>query len=121
MKNIQLANITAPDSEFSTGFLTGMLHRMSLSFFKYGPVKDAFPQKVDAIATLRMFLDRYERDGNTERMMDVANYAMIEFMHPRHPNAHFTPTDTRESPGRKWHDEVDPSHRSHRVERLEDE
>lgn len=32
--------------------------------------------------------------------MDVANFAMIEFMLPRHPDAHYRPTDSHESPGR---------------------
>jgi hypothetical protein len=32
--------------------------------------------------------------------MDVANFAMIEFMLPRHPQAHFKGTDDDGSPGR---------------------
>jgi hypothetical protein len=30
----------------------------------------------------------------------VANFAMIEFMHPRHPQAHYKATDSDGSPGR---------------------
>jgi hypothetical protein len=32
--------------------------------------------------------------------MDAGNCAMIEFMFPQHPNAHFRATDSTESPGR---------------------
>jgi len=32
-------------------------------------------------------------------LADVANFAMIEFMYPQHPNAYFKPTDSNESPG----------------------
>lgn len=91
-----------PDSEYSMSFLQGMVNRMIVSFHKYGKVKDAYPEKVDAIASLKVRLAKYEQDGNTEWLMDVANFAMIEFMHPRHGLAHFRSTDSDESPGRKF-------------------
>jgi hypothetical protein len=99
-----------PTSEFCVDFVQGMVNRMCMSFFKYGRVADAFPHKVDAIATLKLWLDKYEADGNTEFLMDISNYAMIEFMRPRHPSAHFKPTDSKASSGRKWVGKVDPVH-----------
>lgn len=99
--------MTAPDTEFSQEFVQGMANRMSTSFYKYGPLAEAYPSRVDAIATLKQKLEKYEATGNTEWLMDVANYAMIEFMRPRHPQAHFRPTDSKESAGRQWHGEVD--------------
>jgi hypothetical protein len=92
-----------PSTEFSVPFVQGMVDRMNMSYFKYGAVAEAYPEKVDAIASLRKRLDRYEETGNTEWLMDVGNFAMIEFMRPRHPNAHFESTDSDQSPGRKWH------------------
>lgn len=89
-----------PYSEFSVDFVQGMANRMAVSFCKYGAVAEAYPAKVDALASLRQRLERYERDGNTEWLMDLANFAMIEFMHPRHDRAHFRATDSAESPGR---------------------
>jgi len=77
---------------------------MAMSFFKYGPVREAYPHKVSAIESLRRRLDRYEQSGNTEWLIDVANFAMIEFMYPSHPQAHFRPTDAAESPGRSAYD-----------------
>jgi hypothetical protein len=94
----------APDSEFSEQFVSFMKNRMALSFYKYGPVARAFPSKVDAIQTLKLHLEKYEESGNTELLVDLANYAMIEFMHPRHPHAHFQARDSDGSQGRAWSD-----------------
>jgi hypothetical protein len=91
-----------PESENSEQFHQGMMDRMGVSYFKYGLVEEAYPSKVDAIASLQKRLERYAETGNTEWLMDVANFAMIEFMHPRHPGAHFRSTDSDESPGRKF-------------------
>lgn len=89
-----------PESEFSDPFVHGMKARMAVSFHKYGPLAEAYPTKVDAIESLKRRLDRYAETGNTEWLMDVANFAMIEFMRPRHPKAHFKATDSDASPGR---------------------
>lgn len=102
---------SVPETEFSIPFVQGMADRMAVSFFKYGLVAEAYPGKVDAIASLKKRLEKYETDGNLEWLMDVGNFAMIEFMRPRHKNAHFRATDSRESPGRKWHGEIDASKR----------
>lgn len=93
-----------PDTEVSIHFLQRMVDRMSLSFLKYGPVKDGFPAKVDAVATLRLCLDKYAETGNTEYLVDAANYAMIESIAPRHERTHYEALDSRGSAGRQWHD-----------------
>lgn len=98
---------SVPSSEFSSEFAQGMYDRMAVSYSKYGAVAEAYPSRVDAIASLKKRLEKYEQTGNTEWLMDVGNFAMIEFMHPRHPEAHFRATDSKESPGRKWHGEID--------------
>ena len=92
--------VMVPKTEFSHEFLEGMLKRMTVSFHKYGKVRDAYPDKIDAIESLRTRLAMYEADGNTEWLMDVANFAMIEWMAPAHPNAHYDPQDSDTSPGR---------------------
>jgi hypothetical protein len=103
-----------PETENSSTFHQGMVNRMGVSFFKYGKVEDAYPNRVDAIRSLITRLEKYTGDlqlakeggcglggdGNTEWLMDVANFAMIEFMRPRHPGAHFKGTDSDASPGR---------------------
>ena len=47
-----------------------------------------------------------------EDLMDAANFAMIEFLRPKHPKAFFAPTDSNQSPGRVW------LGRSHRTQRA---
>jgi hypothetical protein len=106
--------LAAPDSEFSEYFAQGMANRMAVSYHKYGPVAEAYPAKVDAVESLRARLELYLnggtikdkkiRPGNTEYLMDVANFAMIEFMYPKHPKAYFKATDSSGSPGRIWND-----------------
>ncbi len=92
--------ISGPESEISVPFLQGMVNRMVVSYFKFGKVIDAYPEKVDAQASLLQRLAKYNETGNTEFLIDVANFAMIEFMRPSRPDASFEPTDSGESPGR---------------------
>lgn len=97
-----------PDTEYSKVFLQGMLNRMTVSFHKYGAVADAYPEKVSAVSTARGAMEMYARDGNTEHLMDAANYLMIEFMCPEKEGAHYTPTDSGGSIGRQRKDGRDP-------------
>jgi hypothetical protein len=91
-----------PDTEHSEPFIRGMVDRMLVSFFKYGKVADAYPGKVSALESLQARIAKYRQTGNTEYLIDAANFAMIEFMHPSQADAHFTPTDSDGSPGRVW-------------------
>jgi hypothetical protein len=95
-----------PASEWSETFEQGRADRMAVSYCKYGAVAEAYPHRVDAIESLKLRLERYLNDGNTEWLMDVANFAMIEFMHPKHARAHFKATDSDASPGRAWNSGV---------------
>lgn len=87
-------------SEFSEEFVSRMRNAMEVSFHKYGPVKEAYPHKVDAIASLERRLKLYKETGNADYLTDIANFAMIESMLPAHPLHHYKPTDGGE--GRKW-------------------
>lgn len=84
-------------SQYSERFWSGMKARMEMSYFKYGDVKDA--KNTDALASLTQRINKYRETGNTEFLMDAANFAMIEFMFPKHPSAHFEATDSDQSPG----------------------
>jgi hypothetical protein len=96
--------LAAPESEASVKFIQGMLNRMAVSFHKYGPVKDGFPDKINARDSLRQRMEQYVLTGNTEFLIDAANFAMIEFMFPAHPGAFFEATDSDKSPGRVFTD-----------------
>lgn len=87
-------------TEVSQKFLGRMKQAMVMSFHKYGPLKDAYPHKVKAITTLEDRLNKYKETGNADYLVDVANFAMIEFMRPAHAQFHDKPTDGGE--GRYW-------------------
>ena len=89
-----------PDTEYSKQFMQGMLNRMAVSFYRYGKIADAYPNDISALDSMDQRLQRYAETGNTEFLMDAANFLMIEFMHPAHRNAHYAPTDSDGSPGR---------------------
>lgn len=91
---------TALKTQVSEQFLAGMVARMEMSFFKYGDVAEAYPHKIDAIASLHQRLAKYDATGNTEFLIDAANFCMIEFMFPRKEGAFFQATDSDQSPGR---------------------
>jgi len=97
-------NQPVPQSEFSEQFVQGMRARMAVSYFKYGPLANAYPGKVSAVESLKVRLEKYAETGNTEYLIDVANFAMIEFMRPAHPGAHYSPKDSDDSPGRSAYD-----------------
>lgn len=85
--------------DFSEGFIQKMKNRILMSHYKYGWMKDSYPELADAVACLKQRLELYKKTGNKEHLVDVANFAMIEYMYPRHPNAHFEATDSDASPG----------------------
>jgi len=87
-------------TEYSEEFDELRKNRMIVSFYKYGRLKvNAGEKLVDEIKSLLKRVQKYKETGNTEFLADVANFAMIEFMCPQHPNAYFKATDSNESPG----------------------
>ena len=94
--------------ENSVKFHNLMQSAMMVSFYKYGALKHGYPEKLNAIKSLLLRLDLYLigdknkeiEPGNVEYLVDVANFAMIEFMHPLLPHAFFKATDSNGSPGR---------------------
>lgn len=85
------------DKEFSEDFVQKMRNRMLTSSHKYGKVKDS-RATTDFVACLKKRLELYEKDGNTEWLVDVGNFAMMEFAFPLHPDAHFRATTSAEAP-----------------------
>ena len=86
-------------SEYSEKFDELRKNRVEVSFFKYGPAKKNFGEgRVDAIETLELCLEKFKKTGNTEYLLDVANYAMFRYMFPL-PGEFFKATDSSESAG----------------------
>lgn len=79
-------------SEANEQFLQGMLDRVDVGFHKYGAIEKGAP-KVNLTQCAINCMRKYASTGNTEYLIDASNYLMFEFMHPKHPEAHFKPTD----------------------------
>lgn len=87
-------------TEYSERFDELRRNRVEVSFHKYGPAKKNFKTgNVNALATMELCIKKYNDTGNTEYLVDAANYLMFEFMYPQHPKAHFRATDSGESAG----------------------
>lgn len=92
--------MNVPETEFSETFVTAMRDRVAVSFFKYGPLAEAVAARADFLAALRTRLRLYEETGNTEWLVDAANFAMFEHLYPTRRAAHFRATSAEESPGK---------------------
>lgn len=90
VKQLRLAG---PESEISVDFLQGMVDRMMVSFHKYGAVAEA--TEIDNMSSAWQRQAKYHQTGNTEWLMDAANFLMMEFM--ANPDA-FHATDSESEP-----------------------
>lgn len=87
-------------TEYSEEFDRIRKNAMVVGHYKYGGIRENAKQSyVDYIATAEKRLQTYKETGNTEYLADVANFLMVEFMYPQHPNGHYQPTDSDKSPG----------------------
>ena len=85
--------------EYSEQFDKERKYRVEGSYHKYGPARKKFEGgRVDAIKTAELCLEAFKKDGNTEHLIDAANYLMFRFMYP-YPGESFRPTDSKESVG----------------------
>ena len=82
-------------------FIKRMRQAMEVSQHKYGNLEDAYPHKVNAIASLEKRLRLYKETGNADYLVDIGNFASIEFVLPAHESYHDNPTDGGE--GREWY------------------
>lgn len=90
-----------PITEFDPEFVVRMMAAMMVSFHKYGRVADAYPLKFSAADDVRARMAKYRATGNKHFLVDAANFAMIEAMHPgRKDGAEWAGNDAADSPGR---------------------
>lgn len=88
-----------PITEFSAEFVIRMMSAMMVSFHKYGRVAEAYPVKFHATSDIRTRARKYRETGNKHYLVDVANFAMIEAMHPAR-TAEWGDNGAADSPGR---------------------
>lgn len=85
--------------EYSEQFDKERKHRVEVSYYKYGSARDNFASgRVDAIKTAELCLDAFKKDGNTEHLIDAANYLMFRYKYPM-PGEYFKATDSTGSVG----------------------
>lgn len=68
-------------------------NRMVMGFFRYGAIKDQKAGLYDNVGSAIVRLKLYQKNGNTEHLIDALNLCGIEFENPGHPNAHFIAID----------------------------
>jgi hypothetical protein len=73
-----------------------MRNRRIVGRFRYGHPGDKDYVPVDCIKAMKQKITAYERTGNTECLVDIANYAMVEFTYTNHPSKHFKSVDDGE-------------------------
>lgn len=85
--------------DFSKEFILKMQNAMVMSHYKYGWCSQTYPELAQAYKSIGERLDLYMKTHNTEYLVDIANFAMIEFMYPAFEDAKYIPTDSSQSPG----------------------
>ena len=85
--------------DYSNEFETLRQNAIIQSHYKYGWMSESYPELANAFGSLKKRIDLYEQTGNADWLIDIANFAMIEFMYPAHPAYHFRRTSSEESPG----------------------
>lgn len=85
--------------EYSEDFDNKRKNRVETSYYKYGPARKNYGEgRVDAIKTAELCIEAFKKDGNTEHLIDAANYLMFRYMYP-YPGEGFHPTDSSKSVG----------------------
>lgn len=92
-----MANIL--NKEYSEEFDRLRKNRVRMSYYKYGSARDNFDSgRVDALATAERCIEAFKKDGNTEHLVDAANYLMFRYMYP-YEGETFIATDSNGSVG----------------------
>ncbi len=89
-----------PTTEFDADFAVKMISAMMVSYHKYGLVAKAYPAQYDARSDVRARMAKYRETGNKHYLVDAANFAMIEAMHPSREGSHWGGNEASDSPGR---------------------
>ena len=85
--------------DWSSEFVAKMERAIETSHYKYGWMSDTYPELAQAVKCIQERVDLYNRTHNLEYLVDIANFAMIEYKHPSYPDASYTPQDSDKSPG----------------------
>ena len=85
--------------DFSLSFIEKMKNAIEMSFYKYGWASKTYPELAQAHKCIKQRLEEYEKTHNKEFLVDVANFAMLEYLYPSFSDAKYIPTDSDKSCG----------------------
>jgi hypothetical protein len=85
--------------DFSTEFIEKMKNAIETSHYKYGWASKTYPELAQAYKCIAERLEAYEKTHNKDYLVDIANFAMLEFMHPAFADAKYHPTDDDKTVG----------------------
>ena len=83
-------------SEWCSEFISLMRNRLIIGAIRYETLavkRASIEAKYDNISAAYSRLHLYELTGNTEHLVDAANFCLIEFTAGKHPNKHFKSID----------------------------
>lgn len=87
------------DRDFDESFVRRMRNAIETSHHKYGWLSDTYPYLAQAVKCIQERLDMYNKTHNKDYLVDIANFAMIEFKYPTYEDAKYEPGDSNKSPG----------------------
>jgi hypothetical protein len=88
---------TLQKTEWSSRFEMLMRNRLLMGALRYGTMAEkrinATKNRWDLLGAIKAKCELYESTGNTEYLVDMANYCLLAFEFDPHPNKHFQALD----------------------------
>lgn len=79
----------AQDNAMGNLFTDLMNNHALPGYFRYGTVRVYRDNPIPFVHRMWNCLDRFQKDGNIEHLVDVANWARIAFHYTGHPKRHY--------------------------------
>lgn len=86
-------------TEWDYEFEQLMRNRLIMGALRYSPLKAGERKEGHTAMIIGYILDKleeYDQTGNLEMLVDLANLAMVEYLHSDHPKKHFKSIDREE-------------------------
>jgi hypothetical protein len=83
------------ETQTSETFITYMRNRLCMGALRYGDIPEQRKKgsKYDVLSPITNKVELYEKTGNTEYLVDAANYLLLVFELDKHPNKHWEALD----------------------------
>lgn len=89
-------------TEWNSEFEKLMRNRLIMGAMRYGSLGGAGKGQHDRLSAIIEKAKAYRETGNDELLVDIANYALVEFVEGYHPMKHFAATDDQGHAKVKW-------------------